>query len=107
MGIDRLTAVTEALRKAGIRTRRGFPVGKMPYLTEPVAAVGPEQAQLDSVMVKVWIYSPMVLGGEKCEDTAMLAAQTLVRMGARYEMMGCEFDGKMGLYHVLLKSKFM
>lgn len=106
MGLDRITSVIEALQKAGIRAERSFPVGVMPYLTGPVAAVGLERAQAGSVTVAVRIYSPMGLGGEKCEDTAVLAAETVAGMGGAYQMTGCEFNSQMGLFTMLVLATF-
>jgi hypothetical protein len=78
----------------------------MPYLTGPVAAVGLERAQVKSVTVAVRIYSPMSLGGQKCEDTAMLAAKTLAAMGGMYQITGCAFDSQMGVFTMLVLVTF-
>lgn len=81
-------------------------MGAMPYLTGPVAAVGLERAQGGSVTVSVGIYSPMGLGGQKCEDTAILAAKTMAGMGGAYQMSGCAFNSQMGLFTILVLATF-
>lgn len=82
-------------------------MGVMPYLTGPVAAVGLERAQVESVTVAVRIYSPMDLGGQKCEDTAILAAKTLAAMGGAYQVTGCTFDSRMGVFTMLVVATFL
>ena len=106
MGIDRVTAVIEALRKAGMRAQRGFPAEKIPYLTESVAAVNLEQGQVGSNIVAVWIYTPMGLGGAACEEKAMQAAKTVTGMGGKYEFSGCGFDSRVGLFCMKVLAKF-
>ena len=98
MGIEKVTEVIETLQKAGIRIQRGFPPEKMPYLTGTVAAAALEQVDKGLVTVAVRIYTPMRMGSEQCEDTAMLVAQAMAGMGAAYSMTGCKFDSKMGLF---------
>ena len=93
MGIEKVTEVIETLQKAGIRIQRGFPPE-----TGTVAAADLEQVDKGLVTVAVRIYTPMRMGSEQCEDTAMLVAQAMAGMGAAYSMTGCKFDSKMGLF---------
>lgn len=98
MGLECIEAAVAALQQAGIRAQRGYPAGKMPYLTEPVAGVYIREAQADSITVAARICAPMNRGGTACEDAAILAAQALEGIGGRYQIQSCGFDGKAGLF---------
>lgn len=106
MGLQWIKKAVDALQQAGIRARRGYPAGKMPYLTAPAVGVSLEEATAEAVTVAVWVFAPLSDGGTACEDTAILAAETLARLGARYQIKCCDFDGRTGLFSLKVLAAF-
>lgn len=106
MGLQRINSVVAALQEAQIRAQRGFPVGKMPYLTTSVAGVCIELIQAHAVTLAVRIFTPLEHGGAACEDTAMQAAEILAQMGAACQIQSCSFDGKTGLFSMAVLATF-
>lgn len=97
----------QTLQEVGIRAQRGFPSGKMPYLTEPVAGVSVGEVKDGAVTAVVRIYAPASRGAVACEDTAALAMQSLSLLQAQCSMGSCEFDGKSGLFCLPLRATFV
>ncbi len=106
MGLQRINSVVEALQAAQIRTQRGFPVERMPYLTTSVAGVCIERVQAETIVLAVRIFTPLEQGGASCEDTAMKAAEILESLGATCQIQSCSFDGKSGLFNMAVLATF-
>lgn len=106
MGLEWVAKAVDALQAAGIPAKRGYPAEKMPYLTAPAAAVALEEASAEAVTVAVWVFAPLRDGGTVCEDTAMLAAETLAGLGAQYHIKSCGFDGRTGLFSLTVLATF-
>ena len=107
MGSEWMTKAITALRQAGIRTGRGYPSGKMPYLRGPVAAVILQQSKVSGEKIEVQIFSPMNQGGTACEDAAFQAADALRQLGGFCTIGECGFDGEMGLFHQTVTVNFL
>lgn len=107
LGIEWIEKTVEALQQAGIRAQRGFPAGKMPYLTAPIAGVSVEQIKDGAMTVIVRVYAPTNQGGPVCEDTAVLVMQTLTQLQGQCSMGSCEFNGKTGLFCLPVHASFV
>ena len=79
MGIEWLREIVEVLTAAGIRTGEGYPAGKQPDLTEPVAAVGLRDLNCreGTAEFEIRVLSPRALGGWRCQSTAAEAVTAL------------------------------
>lgn len=96
MGLSKLTEVVDKLNEKGLRAQRGYPAKRMPdplttVATVHLAAMTPEKTQ-----VAVRIFSPT--SGQACEAGAQIAAAALSELGGIYQVDGCSFDTKMGLF---------
>lgn len=90
--------VIEQLRESGHRARRGYPVGKNPYLTAPAIAVCVEKITPAEKVLRLDIYCPLNLGGAKCEDTALSVMETLAQGDGIVAVGSCSFDENLGLF---------
>lgn len=106
MGYQWINETIQALQQAGIRAQRGFPVEKIPYLTTSVAGVSVDLVQAGMITLAVRIYTPLKQGGAVCEDTAALAAETLIPLGADCQIYSCTFDSQMGLFRMTVLATF-
>ena len=106
MGNELVEKVMEQLRSAGIRVQRGYPEGRMPHLTGPVAAVFLDYEHPDTAAVAVRIYSPAKLGGSSCENAALAAAECIAAAGGRPYLQECAFDGQLGLFSQNVQAIF-
>lgn len=102
MGQLSLADVTGALKDSGLRVQRAYPGTKIPAISEPVAAVRRQGADLQekSETVAVTILSPGDLGAEVCEDAALAAGNVLAALGAICTVGECSFDGRTDLFSV-------
>lgn len=96
MGFAKLTAVVDKLNEKGLRAQRGYPAQRMPDPITTVAAVNVECITPEQTRVVVQIFSPT--SGPTCEAGAQIAMTALGELGAIYEVGGCGYDSKMGLY---------
>ena len=106
MGNQWIDRVISLLQLASYRAQRGYPVGKMPYLTAPAVAVCVEKIVPDGITLRLDIYCPLKLGGEKCEDTAAGVLQTLVPLGGVLSAGPCRFDESVGLFTQSVEAAF-
>lgn len=79
MGLEWLKGIVAILTAAGIRAGEGFPSGRQPELTGPVAAVGLRDLNCreGTAEFEIRILSPRTLGGWQCQNTAAEAAAAL------------------------------
>ena len=106
MGIELIHETIHALQQAGIPAQRGLPVGKIPCITAPVAAVCIDKIEPSIVTLAVRICTSAKSGGAACEDAALQAAQALGQIGAVYQIRNVEFDGKSGLFGITVLVTF-
>jgi hypothetical protein len=106
MGRTRINDTLAALQQAGIRAQRGFPVGKMPYLTTPLVGVCIQHMDAANTTLALQIYTPLRQGGAACEDVALQVATVIQSMDAAYQIDRCSFDSKAGLFHITVLAIF-
>ena len=107
MGYQWINETIQALQQAGIRAQRGFPVEKIPYLTTSVAGVSVDLVQAGMITLAVRIYTPLKQGGAVCEETAALAAETLIPLGADCQISRCLTNmAPMGLFRMTVLATF-
>lgn len=86
--------VIAALQKAGIRAAAAFPGERLPYLTEPVAAVC--LAAMDyakkTATVRISAICPAASGGTASENAAIAAADAVKTLGSAEIPAGCSFN---------------
>lgn len=92
--------VIAALQKAGIRAAAAYPGERLPYLTEPVAAVC--LAAMDyaekTATVRISAISPAASGGAASENAAVAAAEAVKALGNAEIPTGCSFDAVSDCY---------
>jgi hypothetical protein len=106
MGNDLIDDVLLTLREAGIRCQRGYPAGRMPYLTGPVVAVNLANTATDLTTVAIHIYAPMATGGAKCEDMAHQVVRLMDDLRGVSQVQACRFDSDLGLFSMTILSTF-
>ncbi len=106
MGLEWITKTVEALQQAGIRAQRGYCAEKMPSLDSPVVSVTVAQLQPDATVLAVQVFSSAAQGGLACENMALLAAESLLTIGGVCRVGACSFDGKTGLFSVVVQVSF-
>lgn len=106
MGRSRLNQVINALQVAGLRTARGYVPSAMPEPSEPVAAVYVQEMTQQACKVAVAVYTTAAQGGVLCEDRALDVMQQLQKLGAQCRMGSCSFDGRTGLFSVVVTAAF-
>lgn len=99
MAREWINKAIEELGRSEIPASRGFPAAKIPYLTEPVAVVYIDTAYERDADLVVHIFSPMSAGGTACEDMALRAIESMVRIGGLCELERCSFDSDLGLFN--------
>ncbi len=97
MGNQRITAVIDMLRDAGIRADRGFPGAGMPDPDVPVVAVTLHEQTENVLRLAVTVYCTAEMGGAICEELAMDIGTRLQQMDASCTVGRCSFDSKAGL----------
>lgn len=108
MGQMIVDKVTQLLIAQGIRAERAFPTERIARITEPVAAVSLEKADLDArtAVVLVEILAPQESGGYLCQTKALEACAVLETAGAACSQGGCDFLSKGHLFRVPVKAVF-
>lgn len=106
MELDWIEKIIEALESVDIPAQRGYPSGAMPNLTEPVATVSIQRAELDEMTAAVQIYSPVSRGGITCENLALQAATAIRAIGATCVVGSCSFSSRDGLLSLPLQVTF-
>lgn len=103
-----VTQVIEALKNAGIRADEAYPGGRIPALTGAVAAVrlGRIDRSVRTTAVQVVIMSPASGGGGLCEETAILALQTLQAMDGTCIKEVCRFDEMADVFYIEIEAEF-
>lgn len=93
MGLPLLTAVTDALDRAGVYADLAHP-GKVFCQPEKICAgVYLKKAEGGTLTVGVDLVGPANLGGPAVEQEAVKAAKALENAGARCKVDGCKWDG--------------
>ena len=97
-----------ALAGAGFATSAASPGRVMPEITGPVAAVSLERVDtgLAELTVRAAVVSPVALGAQACEDSAMTVSRILRNMGGDCIQEACRFDAKTELFSVGVLAKF-
>lgn len=102
MGFDKIAEAVTALNEAGLRAQRGYPAGKMPAITGPVAAVNVESITPAQTKLAVRVFS--ATDGLNCEDAAQTAVQALSGIGASCAVAGCCWDTRAGVFFCLVEA---
>ncbi len=108
MGKLILENVIQALKAGGIPTDSAMPAGRIPHITEPVAAVSLKEMDMrkQKATVLVTILAPASLGGTVCEETALDAASILAGLGGKVLVDQCGFDSSTGLFTEEITAQF-
>lgn len=108
MGKLIIDEVVQLLRDAEIRTDTAYPSGTMQRITEPVATVSLNKADLKarSAEVLVEILAPKECGGYLCQKTALEACKLLEEAGAVCCQERCEFLSRANLFRVPIRAVF-
>ena len=108
MGQMILDEVTQLLLAGGIRAESAFPSERITRITEPVAAVSLEKADLSArtVTVLAEILGPQENGGYLCQKKALQACAILEEAGATCTVGGCDFLNKGNVFRVPVKATF-
>lgn len=108
MGQMIVDQVVEMLSAGGIRTEAAYPAGSITRVTEPVAAVSLEQADLSgqTAVVLVEILAPRESGGYACQKKALEACQLLEAGGGVCTQGKCSFLRHSDVFRVPVKAVF-
>ncbi len=108
MGSLIIDELVSALIDAGIVVDRGFYAGKIPWISESVAAVNLESMDLRSkkVTVLVTVLTPGKLGGPTCEDQALQVGQVLAQQGGKCTLGKCRFDPSSDMFYLEITAVF-
>ncbi len=100
--------VVHLLKNGGIRAEVAFPGERITRISEPVAAVSLEKADLDkfTATVLVEVLVPQESGGYLCQQKALEACAILEKDGAVCSQGGCEFLSKGHVFRVPVKATF-
>lgn len=97
VSLDRIVAL---LNTGGFIAERGFTAECLQNIDSPVCTVNLQEAEFPfgkfSVLVRV--LSPADMGAKVCEETAMEAADTLLREAVQCKVSACTFDSRTGLF---------
>ena len=107
MAGQRIDAVIQQLQEKGYPVRRGYPVGKIPYLTAPAIAVCVDKLTAEATTLRLEIYCPLNLGGGKCEDTAIAVMDALAQGEGILSAGACRFDENLGLFTQTVTAEFV
>ncbi len=108
MGKLILSDAVQALRDGGIPADRAMPAGKMPAISETVAAVQLQSMDVRNqvVTVLVTVLTPVDLGAAACEEKALDAGLILGDLGGKCQVGECRFDSVMGLFVTEITGEF-
>ena len=108
MGQMIVDKVAQLLIAQGIRAEHAFPTERITRITEPVAAVSLEKADLDdrTAVVLVEILAPQESGGYLCQTKALEACAVLETAGAACSQGGCDFLSKGHVFRVPVRAVF-
>ena len=103
-----IEAVGTALNMAGFQTGLANPGQWIPEIQEPVVALCLEQVDSDAyeVTVRAEVVSPVVLGGQRCEEDVLRVVQALQNVGARCRVTALRFDAKTELFSMAVLATF-
>lgn len=104
MGFDKIAEAVTALNEAGLRAQRGYPAGKMPAITDAVAAVNVESVTPEQTKLAVQVFS--ATDGPGCEDAAKTAMQALSGIEASCTVAGCQWDSRAGVFSCLVTASW-
>ncbi len=108
MGKLIIDQVVQLLNDGGIRADAAYPTGSIRRVSDPVAAVSLNQADLQerTAEVLVEILAPKESGGYLCQKTALEACAILEEAGAVCCQSHCEFVSRSNLFRVPIKAVF-
>ena len=108
MGLMIVDRVILLLSSEGIPADVSFPPERITRITETVAAVSLEKAELAdrTATVLVEILTPKDRGGFACQKKALEACAILESAGAQCSQGSCEFYSKANVFRVSVKAKF-
>ena len=108
MGQMIVDQVVQLLNGGNVRTEAAFPSGKIIRVTEPVAAVSLEKADMaeHSAVVLVEVLAPRESGGYACQKKALEVCKILEEEGAVCVQGRCSFVGQSDLFRVPVKATF-
>lgn len=108
MGQLTLDRVVTALNEAGIRAERAYPKEKMPEITDIVASVCLQKANVreKNLTALVTVFAPMSVGAAACEEAALKAGDVLRFHGGKASVEGCQFNGRTGLFSAEVTGVF-
>ena len=97
-----------ALSGAGFATSAASPGRVMPEISGPVAAISLEKVDTGEakLTVRAAVVSPVALGAQACENSAMTVSRILRNMGAACVQEACRFDAKTELFSVGVLASF-
>ena len=108
MGSVILRDLIKAIDSFGIATQRAWPGQKAAIITQPVAAVSLEGADLaqGTITVLVTVVSPMDQGGETCEDAALRIAELMHQnhKASQCTVGSCKSDQRAGVFFIHIKG---
>ena len=108
MGKLIIDEVIQLLCDGGIRADTAYPTGSIQRVSEPVAAVSLNKADLQArtAEVLVEILTPKEIGGYLCQKTALEACGILEEAGAVCCQSNCEFVNRANLFRVPIRAVF-
>ena len=108
MGDMIIDVVLQLLADGGIPAEAAYPGERITRITDIVAAVSLEKADLDArtVTVLVEIFAPQETGGYLCQKKALEACALLEGEGAVVSQGSCEFLSKGHVFRVPIKATF-
>lgn len=103
-----METVNAAISIAGFRSGLANPGRWIPEIQEPVVAISLEQvdSQAHEVTVRAEVVSPVVLGGQKCEESVLRVVSALQGMGANCEVTSLKFDAKTELFSMAVLATY-
>ena len=108
MGSMILRDLIKAIDSFGIATQRAWPGQKAAIITQPVAAVSLEAADMaqGTITVLVTVVSPMDQGGETCEDAALRIAELMHQNhnASQCTVGSCKSDQRAGVFFIHIRG---
>lgn len=103
-----MDSVKTVINAAGFHAGLANPGQWIPEIQEPVVAISLEQVNSEKyqVTVRAEVVSPVVLGGQKCEESVLRVVSALQGMGARCEVTSLKFDAKTELFSMAVLATY-
>ena len=108
MGATILSDLVKTIDSFGIATQIAWPGQKAALITEPVAAVSLESADMaaGTITVLVTVVSPMDRGGVTCEDAALRIADLMHQNNRAFQCTvgSCKSDERAGVFFIHIRG---